>query len=73
MKRYIKSSKNGMNLDNIISWNGYFYGIKRTKSGERYFKSKTVRFDDTFGGTEEVSADEYQEVAEKYARVFGEY
>ena len=59
-----------MDLDNIISWNHYFYGIKRTKRGEKYYKSKSVRFDDTFGGTEEISADEYQTVAEKYARMF---
>ena len=72
MKRYIRSSRErGMNLSNIISWNGYFYGIKRLKSGERYFKSKSVRFDDTFGGTEEISADEYHEIAEKYYDVFG--
>ena len=70
MKRYIRSATRGMNLDNIISWNHYFYGIKRTKHGEKYYKSKSVRFDDTFGGTEEISADEYQEAAEKYAEVF---
>ena len=71
MKRYIKAArKSGMNLDNVITWNNYYYGIQRTKRGERYFKSETSRFDDSFGGTKEISADEYQAVAEKHAKMF---
>lgn len=70
MKRYIRSATREKDLDNVISWNGYFYGIKRTKRGEKYYKCKSPRFDDSFGGTEEVSADEYQTVAEKYAKMF---
>jgi len=71
MKRYIKAArKSGMDLDDIITWNNHYYGIKRTKRGERYFKSETERFDDSFGGTEEISADEYQRIAEKYAKMF---
>ena len=54
------------NITNIVSWNGYYYGRK----GNRFYKCKTSRFDDSFGGTHETTAEEYFEKAEKYAKVF---
>lgn len=70
MKRWIHaaSRRTEMDLEGVVSWNGYFYGFKPGKH-QKYYKSKTVRFDDTFGGTEEISSEEYDEVAQKYARV----
>ena len=67
----VKASKGINGLDGFVSWNGYNYGRLRGKGAQpdRYFKSKTVRFDDSMGGTEEVSEDEYFEVADKYAEV----
>lgn len=50
----------------IVSWNGYYYGRK----GNKFYKSKTARFDDSFGGTQEVGEEEYFKNAEKYASVF---
>lgn len=57
-------------ISNIISWNGWFYGIKRNKKSEKYYKSRNVRFDDTCGGTEEITEGEYHNVAEKYTKIF---
>ena len=74
MKRWIHAaSKNYRSLENrvrgVISWNNYFYGFVPYKSGTKYYKSRTVRFDDSMGGTEEVSVDEYNKYAEKFAKV----
>jgi hypothetical protein len=38
-------------LKGHISWNGWNYAYKELKSGNKYYKSKNVRFDDTYGGT----------------------
>lgn len=57
-------------LNGLISWNGYYYGYKRMKRKNKYYKSKNVRFDDTCGGTEECSEEEYNEAACKYAEIF---
>ena len=71
MKRWIhgSSKKTEQNLDGVVSWNGYYYGAKRTKDGTKYYKAHTSRFDDTFGGTEEITYDEYDEAVEKYSRI----
>ena len=55
-------------MEGIFPWNGYFYATRKGKNGnpDRYFKAKSVRFDDTFGGTEEITLDEYTEAAKKY-------
>lgn len=55
-------------LQSIFSWNGYYYGCTNGKK-QKFYKSKTVRFDDTFGGIIEVTAEEFFEKAEKYATV----
>lgn len=71
MKVYIKSNR-GMNIDSIIPWNGYFYGIQRSKKlgkPDKYFRAKSVRFDDTFGGTEEITPEEYSIAAKEYHNV----
>ena len=69
-----RASRSLGRLDGFVSWNGYNYGRLRGKGTQpdRYFKSKTVRFDDSMGGTEEVSEDEYFEAARKYAGVMRE-
>lgn len=80
MKKVIKSAdelstRKGLSnsqydqLEGIISWNGYYYAYRRLKRGTKYYKSKTARFDDSMGGVEEISSDEYQEYADKYAKV----
>ena len=58
------------NLKRFISWNGWYYCYKQLKHGNKYYRSKNVRFDDTCGGTEECSNEEYFEAAESYAKVF---
>lgn len=58
-------------LKGFISWNGWYYGYKQLKNKNKYYRSRNVRFDDTCGGTEECSAEQYFEVAEKYAKIFG--
>ena len=42
-------------LIGLISLNGWFYGYKKLKRGNKYYRSRNVRFDDTCGGTEAVS------------------
>lgn len=58
-----------------FSFNGMYYGSKsvRTRNGskEKFYKSHNVRFDDTCGGTEECSAEEFFEVAEEHKKLFG--
>lgn len=61
-------TNNGV-LTGFISWNGYFYGIKKNKTNQKYYKSKNVRFDDTCGGTEECTEEEYLNAANKYIEV----
>lgn len=58
-------------LKGLFAWNGYFYGYKQLKRGSKYYKSKNVRFDDTCGGTEECTSEEYFENADKYSKVIG--
>ncbi len=82
MKRYIRSAQdfiprnwnfnNGINVEesSVFSWDGYHFGKKSFRGKPYYFKSKNVRFDNTCGGTEEISYDEYLHFAEKYANVF---
>lgn len=57
-------------LKGIFSWNGYYYGYKQLKRGNKHYRSKNVRFDDTCGGTEECTESEYHKAAENYARIF---
>ena len=63
-------NKNGIkNISDEFTWNGCWYGqVRSTKP--KYYRSHNVRFDDTCGGTEEITEDEYHEVAVKYAKVF---
>lgn len=56
-------------IQGFVSWNGWFYAYKQLKHNCKYYRSKNVRFDDTCGGTEECTAEEYQKAAENYARV----
>ena len=60
----------GKNIVNIITWNNKFYGVHETKKFTRYYKSDNCRFDNTYGITEEISLEEYNEVAVKYADIF---
>ena len=59
------------NLKGIFNWDGYYYGFKQLKRGNKYYKSKNARFDDTCGGTEECSREEFHQAACEYADVFG--
>ena len=54
----------------VITWNGFFYGYSETESGIKYYKSHTCRFDDTMGGTEEITQEEYIDIVIKYAKIF---
>lgn len=56
-------------LIGLISLNGWFYGYKKLKRGNKYYRSRNVRFDDTCGGTEECSEKEYSEAAKRYAEI----
>jgi hypothetical protein len=56
-------------LTGFISWNGYFYGVRKNKINQKYYKSKNVRFDDTCGDTEECTDEEYLSAANKYMKV----
>lgn len=58
------------NVKGQFSWGSWFYGYIELKKENKYYKSKNVRFDDTCGGTEECSSEEYYEMAEKYAKIF---
>ena len=48
-------------MKGFISWNGFYYGYKELKNGNKYYKSKNVRFD----GKEECTEKEYFEMAKK--------
>ena len=67
----MKIPKNGIQTENKdFTLNGYWYG-KATRYGKtRYFKSKNCRFDNTCGGTEEISDTEYHEAASVNAEIF---
>lgn len=65
-----KIPKNGIDCVGIVTWNGFWYGMKTRYGKVHYYKSHNCRFDNTCGGTEEISVKEYNEVAEKYAKVF---
>ncbi len=58
------------NLVGHFTWNGWHYAYKKLKTGNKYYRSKNVRFDDTCGGTEECSKSEYDDCAEKYYKIF---
>ena len=63
--------KNGFeDIYNTFSWNGRWYGMVYRYGKKRYLKSCNVRFDNTCGGTEEITLDEFISVAKKYAEVF---
>ena len=79
MKRYIRSSEEfpkkinsprEMDLNYVVSWDGYYYGVRRFRGKTRFYKSKTPRFDNTFGGTYEISQSEYADAVNNYQRVF---
>lgn len=53
------SDKQYGELQGFFSFNGYYYGHRQLKRNCKYYKSKTVRFDDTFGGVTEINEDEY--------------
>ena len=60
----------GKRVENIITWNGKFYGIYKTKKFTKYYRSDNCRFDNTYGTTEEIDLDEYHKIAVKYAKIF---
>lgn len=67
----MKIPKNGMGMDGkVITWGGCWYGHKKRYGKTHYFKSYNCRFDNTCGGTEEIMANEFYEIAEKYAKLF---
>ena len=69
----MKIPKRGIKIQGkIITWNGMWYGRTIRYGKERYFKSCSCRFDDTCGGTKEISGDEFLAVAQRYSKIFGE-
>ena len=46
-------------INGFISWNGWYYGYIKLKRENKYYRSKNVRFDDTCGGTEECTEEQY--------------
>ena len=72
-KKGVKASKSLEDkVRGVISWNNSYFGYIPFKRGNRYYRSNTVRFDDSMGGTEEISEDEYYKFFDKYNKVFGE-
>ena len=74
MKRYIRSASSykERDLDQIVTWNGWTYGVERSPKGDRYYKSKSARFSNRpYDETEEIDYDEYIEAYNKYVRIFG--
>lgn len=64
-------NNNGIKVEGkIITFNGCWYGRKTKYNKEHYYKSHNCRFDNTCGGTEEITAEEFYNVAEKYAKIF---
>lgn len=61
------------NLRGVFTWGDYNYGYKTLKRKNIhynvYYKSKNARFDDTCGGTEECSEEEYHQAASKRASI----
>ena len=64
-KNGIKTNGNEFNLGN------FWYASVVRYNKRVFFKSHNCRFDNTCGGTEEISADEFCEAAEKHAKLFG--
>lgn len=58
-------------LEGVFAY-GYFYGYKCTNEGNRYYKSNNVKFDDSYGITQECTSGEYNEAARKYVKMFKE-
>lgn len=58
-------------LNGLISWNGWFYGYKALKTRNKYYKSQNVRFDETYGTTEECTEAEYTQAVRKHKEVLG--
>ena len=67
MKRMIRSREHRMT--GVVSWNNYFYGYDPVD--KVYYKSRTVRFDDSMGGVQAVPYEVYKSVSEKYNSMFG--
>ena len=70
---YMLIPKNGFKVDGAsFTLNGLWYG-RITRCGRaRYLKSHNCRYDNTCGGTEEISAEEFHAAAEKHAAIFRE-
>lgn len=64
------SNRQNNELQGFFSWNGFFYGYRRLKRKCKYYKSKTVRFDETFGGVFEIDEYEYIKYLGRYTSVF---
>lgn len=58
-------------LKNIFNWGGSFYACRNYRNKLKYYRSGSVRFDDTFGGTYEIQEEEYTEMARKHAWLVG--
>ena len=73
MKIYIKSSKSSrINVDDAFRWKGFYYGSKQRKSKNGSVNKFYKSMDDEFlvETTDEISADEYFDAADQYAKVF---
>lgn len=57
-------------IQGVLPYNGWHYGYKQLKRGIKYYRSKNVRFDDSCGGTEECSEEEYHKAAKEYGKIF---
>ena len=68
----MKVPKNGFKIKGAcFTLNGMWFGRTIRYGKELYLKSYNCRFDDTCGGTEEISPEEFFTKAERYASIFG--
>ena len=67
MKRVTLSDFQANQLKGVINWGHAFYAYRPYRNTQKYYKSGSIRFDETFGGTFEISQEEYMEVAQKHA------
>ena len=58
-------------IKGIFNWGSFFYGYREYKRGNKYYRSHNARYDDTCGGTEEITSDEYSRVAIERAKTLG--
>ena len=69
----MKIPKHGIQTEGkTFTLNGYWYGMATRYNKQKFYKSHNCRFDNTCGGTEEISAGEFLIAAKTNAKIFNE-